>query len=168
MPTSYTQIIRSLTHDVVRYKSVTVILFVLINLVAVAIGLAWPKSYTSSSTIFVEEKNIIQPLMQGAAVATDVRDRATVAKELLFGRKIILQVLDQAGWFTDKTTDLDKDGLIEEVKTHTKVLNVGRNLIKIESTAPNPEQAFKTTQKFAELFVQESSSTARSRYITTS
>jgi polysaccharide chain length determinant protein (PEP-CTERM system associated) len=156
MPTSYPQLIRNLTHDVVQYKSIAVALFVLINLVAVAIGLAWPKSYTSSSTIFVEEKNIIQPLMQGAAVATDVRDRATVAKELLFGRKILLQALEQAGWFSNKTSDLDKDRLIEDAKTRTKVLNVGRNLIKIESTAPNPEQAFKTTQTFAELFVQES------------
>lgn len=156
MPTSYAQVIRGLTHDIIRHKSVAVALFVLINVVAVAIGLVWPKSYTSSSTIFVEEKNIIQPLMQGAAVATDVRDRATVAKELLFGRKVLLQVLEQAGWFGSNTTDLDKDRLMEVAKLHTKVLNVGRNLLKVEYTDPDPERAFKTTQKFAELFVQES------------
>lgn len=156
MSTTYVQIIRSLTHDVIRHKSAAVAVFVLINVLAVAIGLAWPKSYTSSSTIYVEEKNIIQPLMQGAAVATDVRDRATVAKELLFGRKILLQVLEQAGWFANNATDLDKDRLMEQAKTRTRVLNVGRNLVKIEYTDPNPERSFKTTRQFAELFVQES------------
>jgi polysaccharide chain length determinant protein (PEP-CTERM system associated) len=156
MPTSYVQIIRSVAHDVIRHKSIAVTLFVLINLVAVGVGLVWPKSYTSSSTIFVEEKNIIQPLMQGTAVATDVRDRASVAKELLFGRKTLLQVLDQAGWFNNNTTDLEKDRLMEVAKARTKVLNVGRNLIKIEYTDPNPERAYKTTEKFAEFFVHES------------
>ena len=156
MPTSYVQIFRGIAHDLMRYKSAVVVLFVLVNIAAVAIGLAWPKSYTSSSTIFVEEKNIIQPLMQGTAVATDVRDRASVARELLFGRKTLLQVLEQAGWFNNNTTDLEKDRLMEQAKARTRVLNVGRNLIKIEYTDPNPERAFKTTEKFAEFFVQES------------
>lgn len=156
MPTQYLQIIRGLAHDVVRHKSMVVALFALINIAAVSVGLVWPKTYTSSSTIFVEEKNIIQPLMQGAAVATDVRDRAGVAKELLFGRKNLYEILDRAGWFENNPSDIEKDRMMDRVKARTRILNVGRNLIKIEYHDSNPERAFKTTEKFAEVFVQES------------
>jgi polysaccharide chain length determinant protein (PEP-CTERM system associated) len=162
MSNSYLQVFRSLAHDVIQYKTVVVVLFVLINLAAVAVGLAWPKTYTSSSTIFVEEKNIIQPLMQGTAVATDVRDRAGVAKELLFGRKNLERVLDRAGWFDKNPTDIEKDRMMEQVKARTRILNVGRNLIKIEYRDSDAERAFKTTEKFAEIFVQESVGTQTS------
>ncbi|MHB8534185.1 MAG: XrtA system polysaccharide chain length determinant [Sulfuricaulis sp.] len=156
MSTSYLHIIRGLTHDVIQHKSFVVSLFVLVNIAAVSVGLVWPKTYTSSTTIFVEEKNIIQPLMQGAAVATDVRDRAGVAKDLLFGRKNLNEVLDRAGWFKKDTTEIEKDRLMDRVKARTKILNVGRNLIKIEYTDSNPERAFKTAETFAKTFVQES------------
>jgi len=162
MPNSYLQIIRGVAHDVLQYKTIVVVLFVLINLVAVAVGLVWPKTYTSSSTIYVEEKNIIQPLMQGTAVATDVRDRAGVAKELLFGRKNLEKILDRAGWFDKNPTDLEKERIMERVKARTRILNVGRNLIKIEYSDSDAERAFKTTEKFAEGFVKESVGTQTS------
>lgn len=162
MLTSYLQIIRGIAHDVVQHKTIAVVLFVLINLAAVGVGLVWPKTFTSSSTIYVEEKNIIQPLMQGAAVATDVRDRASVAKELLFGRKNLEKILDRAGWFDKNTTGIEKDRMMEEVKRHTRILNVGRNLIKIEYRDSDAERTFKTTEKFAEVFVQESVGTQTS------
>ena len=46
--------------------------FALIALGALVFGMLLPKKYNSSTTILVEESNIIQPLMEGRAVPTSV------------------------------------------------------------------------------------------------
>src|SRR5260221_12114280 len=61
-----------------------VTLFVVVNVMALAAGFVWPKNYTSSTSILVDDKNVIQPLMLGAAVATDIADRGKNAREVIF------------------------------------------------------------------------------------
>lgn len=150
------QHLRVLVGETFKYRNLAVGVFIFIVVFTVIIGLMWPKTYTSSATVFVEEKNIIQPLMQGAAVATSVTDRSRIAKEIIFGRKIMNQVLEEAGWLQGGLTDIEKEKLIDVLKTRTTVLSVGNNLVKIEYKDEDPVRAFKTAQKFTELFITES------------
>jgi polysaccharide chain length determinant protein (PEP-CTERM system associated) len=150
------QFLRVLAGETFKYRNLAVGIFIFINLFAVIVGLMWPKTYTSSSTVFVEEKNIIQPLMQGAAVATSVTDRTRIAKEIIFGRKIMNQVIEEAGWLQDRLTDIEKEKLIDALKSRTTILSVGNNLVKIEYKDEVPARAFKTAQKYTELFISES------------
>ena len=148
--------LRFLLKDLYRYRYLVVTAFGLINIVAVAVGLHWPKTYTASSTIFVEEKNIIQPLMQDAAVATTVSDRAKMARETLFSRRIMSQILESGGWIKGDASDLQKEQVMDAVSRQTIVRNVGKNLVRIEVKDSNPERAYLTTKKFAEVFIAES------------
>jgi polysaccharide chain length determinant protein (PEP-CTERM system associated) len=149
-------LIKNLFVETYRHKGLVVAGFVLFNVVAVILGLTLAKSYVSSTTIFVEEKNIIQPLMLGAAVATDVTERSRIAKEILFGSRIMNQILEDAGWTQGSPSDVEKERLVEEIKKRTSVLNVGPKLIKVEYRDVNPQRAYLTTQKYAELFLSES------------
>lgn len=148
--------LRVIVGETFKYRNLAVGIFIFIVLCAVAIGLVWPKTYTSSATVFVEEKNIIQPLMQGAAVATSVVDRARIAKEVIFGRRIMNQVLEETGWLQNNPSDIEKEKLIDALKSHTTVFNAGPNLIKIEYKDIDSQRAFKTVQKFTDLFISES------------
>jgi polysaccharide chain length determinant protein (PEP-CTERM system associated) len=150
------QTVRNFLSDIFRYRNAAVAIFVVVNLVAVGLGLVWPKSYTSSTTIYIEEKNIIQPLMAGTAVATSSIDRSKIAREVIFSRSTMSKILEYGGWLDSKPSDLDQEKIIEALKARTKVLNVGSNLIRIEYSDQDPQRAFKTAQKFAELFVSES------------
>jgi len=71
-------------------------------------GLLWPKSYTGSTSIVVDEKSIMEPLMKGAAVATETADRNRNAREVILGRRILGQVLERAGWLADHPTALEQ------------------------------------------------------------
>ncbi len=153
------QFLRVLVGETFKYRNLAVGIFIFINVCAVAVGFVWPKSYTSYGTVYVEEKNIIQSLMQGAAVATNATDRAKIAKEVIFGRKIMNQVLEEAGWLQGNPTDIEKEKLIEALQSRTTVLNAGQNLIKIEYKDTNAERAYKTAQKYIELFISSSSGT---------
>lgn len=155
VPIAY--IARILLSEALRWRYVLVAAFVVIAVAFVFIGLHWPKSYTASATIYVEARNIIQPLMQGTAVATTSTDRAKIARELLFSRKILDPVLERAGWVPKSPSQLDMERKIVHVKKHTRVANVGANLVKIEFEDSEPQRAYLTAQQFAELFVQQSS-----------
>lgn len=153
---------RILLSEALRWRYALVGVFVVIAVASVVVGLHWPKTYTASTTIYVEERNIIQPLMQGTAVATTSTDRAKIARELIFSRKILNPAVERAGWLPQRPSELEQARVMDYVKNHTRVTNVGANLIKIEVEHSNPQRAYQTAKEFADLFIQEST-TAQTR-----
>ena len=145
-----------LKHEAFVYRKPMVFAFIGICIIGTIIGLLWPRHYVVSTTIVVDERNIIQPLMQGAAVATEVTDRARHARETIFGRRIMSQILVDTGLVQDNQPLSDQDALIKQVTDRTTITNVGRNLIRIDYQDSDPERAFNTTKRLAELFISES------------
>lgn len=149
-------IAKVLINESFHSRRLVVALFVVVNAAMLAAGLQWPKIYTASTSILVDEKNIIQPLMAGAAVATDATDRSKNAREVIFGRKIMDRVLEHAGWMYSRPAADEQERIIEGIKKRTTIATVGRNIIRIEYRDDDPARAFRVTEKFAELFIQES------------
>jgi len=150
------QLFKMLLNEAFCYRKAVVGAFVVINLAMLVLGLLWPKGYTASTSIIVEDKKVIQPLMQGAAVATDVADRARLAREVIFGRKIMNQILEYAGWMKNTPSPTDQEQIIGKLTKQTTITIVGKDIIRIEYKDDDPERAFKTVQKYAELFISES------------
>ncbi|MCR4346515.1 MAG: hypothetical protein NUV55_04845 [Sulfuricaulis sp.] len=150
------QILKLLANEAFHYRKVLVIAFFAINLAMLGLGLIWPKGFTSTTTILVEDKKIIQPLMQGAAVATEVTDRSRLAREVILGRKVMNQVLEDAGWMKTNPTPTEQEKIIERITKRTTITVVGKDIIKIEYKDDDAQRAFTTTKKFADLFISES------------
>jgi len=150
------QVARALVNETFHSRRLVVGIFVVVNAAMVAAGLVWPKSYTASTSILVDERTIIQPLMQGAAVATDALDRSRNAREVIFGRKIMDIVLEYGGWLKASPSVEERELIIEEIKKRTIISTVGKNILRIEYRDVEPERAFRVTEKFAELYMQES------------
>lgn len=133
--------------------------FAAVALLILAIGLAAPKTFTSSTTILVEESNIIQPLMEGRAVPTTAVDRAAIAREVAFSRKVMNEVLATGGWLKDDPSPIEKEQLIDAITGRTEITNPRENpnLIKISYSDSDPQRAFAITQRIAELVMRESS-----------
>ncbi len=136
-----------------RREAVGIFSFVAIALVVA--GLIWPKGYVASTTILVDEKNIIQPLLQGAAVSTEITDRSRLARETIFGRKVMTQLLTDTGELKGDSSPAEQDELFKQLKKQTTISTITRNVIKIEYRDDDPEQAFRTTKRYAELFIDE-------------
>lgn len=150
------QFFKVFLYEAFGHRKTMVIIFVAICLVMTVVGILWPKGYRVSTTILVDEKNIIQPLMAGAAVPTDVTDRARLAREIISGRKIMQQILEDTGWLDDEPSAEEQERIMKQLVGRTTVTNLGRNLIKIEYRDDDPERAFLTTKRYADLFVSES------------
>lgn len=78
MASGSSKLIKILLQELIYRRNFIIIAFSLISIILVTVGANWPKMYTSSTTVFVEEENILGPLMEGAAVQTEVIDRAAI------------------------------------------------------------------------------------------
>jgi polysaccharide chain length determinant protein (PEP-CTERM system associated) len=150
------QLVKILINETFHYRKAVVAIFFVVNIAMLALGLLWPKAYTASTSIVVEDKRVIQPLMQGAAVATDVADRARLAREVIYGRKIMNQIMEHAGWMKNNPTLSEQDKIIDKLTKQTVITNVGRDIIRVDYRDDDPRRAFETTQKLADLFISES------------
>jgi polysaccharide chain length determinant protein (PEP-CTERM system associated) len=130
--------------------------FLIFSLSALVAGYNWPKSYTSDTTVYIEEENILGPLMQGTAVQTDVVDRGRLAREILFGRQIMQEILAIGGWLADNPTPVEQEAIMNGIQSRTSILNVGKNLVTISYKDTDPERAYKITKGFADLFIEGS------------
>src|SRR6267378_296189 len=149
------QIVKALVNESFHSRRLVVGMFVIVNVVMLTAALLWPKSYTGSTTIVVDERTIMEPLMKGAAVATEMADRNRNVREVILGRKNMGQVLEHAGWSTDRATALQQEELIEQIKARTTITHVGKDVIKIDYRDSDQERALLVTKAFAELFIQE-------------
>jgi len=130
--------------------------FAAIALAALAIGSVWPKKYEASTTILAQEASIITPLMEGAASATGNKNRAGIARDVIFSRRVLDEILKTGGWLAASPTAIDRDKIIEGIKSRTRIINNRDDLITITYFDSDPRRAFEVTRAFGQQFIAES------------
>ena len=134
-------------------------IFAALALSALVIGILLPKKYASTTTILVEQSNIITPLMEGRAVPTSVANRAAIAREVAFSRKVMNEILSVGGWMDKNPSPLAQDKLIEEITGRTIMSNPRDNLIQIRYVDSDATRAYEVTRRLADLVISESLAT---------
>ncbi len=133
------------------------LVFAAIALVALLFGMfLMERSYESSTTILAQESDIIQPLLEGRAVPTSAADHAGMARQVLFGRRVMEEILRIGGWLDSNPTPIEQDLLMEQIKGRTRVSSPRPNLIQISFRDPDPMRAFRVADAYASLFIEES------------
>lgn len=155
MASSIESFFRFVVTEATRHRAFVAVGFVTLALGIIYVGSSWPKIYTSSTSIYVEEQNIIGPLMQGAAVQTEVIDRSSIAREIIYGRKIMLKVIEEINPNANASNPAQTEKLIEDIKRRTMVTG-RRNLITIEYSDSDPQIAYQVTKHLADFFIAES------------
>jgi polysaccharide chain length determinant protein (PEP-CTERM system associated) len=130
--------------------------FAVIAIAALIIGMVWPKKYEASTTILAQESSIITPLMEGAASTTANTNRAGIAHDVIFSRKVMNQILVTGGWMASHPSPIEQDRIVQGIRARTTVQTSRDNLITINYFDSDPKRAFEVTQEFARLFISES------------
>ncbi|MCW8193271.1 hypothetical protein F6455_00535 [Proteobacteria bacterium 005FR1] len=126
------------------------------SLLLLVVGWNWPKVYTSSSTILVDQQSILEPLMEGTAVTTGVANRAEVAREIIFSSRAMDEVLNSSGWTTEDMTERQRERLATLIEQRTQVELAGENIIRISYGDQDPQRAYDTTQQLTNVFINHS------------
>ncbi|MFK5948351.1 MAG: hypothetical protein QM500_06240 [Methylococcales bacterium] len=151
------EVLFALIGEIFARRNSIFVMFVIISLTLLAVGSVWPKRYTSTSLILADESNILQPLMQGTAEATRVTDYVTFAKDIVFGEKIMNQILLEAGWLKTNPSEVEQARIKKALKEKITV-NGKRGSIRIEYTDTKAMRAYITAKRMAELFIEEGES----------
>jgi len=139
-----------------RRRVALAIIFASIALLALVVGVNWPRRYDASVTILAQKSSIITPLMEGAAAATGNANRAGIAQAVIFSRKVMSQVLVAGGWMARHPSPVEQDKLAEEIKARTVVKISHDNLITISYHDSDARRAYEVTRAFGQLFISES------------
>ena len=158
-PSATMALIPVIRHELKRHAVWYAGIFAALALSALVIGILLPKKYASTTTILVEQSNIITPLMEGRAVATSVANRAAIAREVAFSRKVMNEILAVGGWMEKNPSPLAQDKLIEEITGRTIMSNPRDNLIQIRYVDSDAKRAHQVTERLADLVISESLAT---------
>ena len=113
-----TELVPSLYREARRHGILLAAMFATIALAALVIGSFWPKTYAASTTILAQATDIIQPLMEGRAVPTSNTDRAGIARQVVFGHKVMGEIVKTGGW--DSEPPMVQDRIIELLNEREK------------------------------------------------
>lgn len=137
-----------------------VTIFAVVALLTLLIGVfVIPRNYSASVTILAKESDIIQPLLEGRAVSTGVADRAGMARQILFSRKILLQILDIGNWNRDNPSPVEQERLMEEIRKRTLIDSPRPDLVEVTYHDHNPQRAFEVTEAFGSMLITEALAT---------
>lgn len=156
MNTDLMDLLRMMRREVWLKRKLFAGLYIVTAVLFLVVGWQWPKVYTSSSSILVDQQSILQPLMQGTAVTTDVMDRAEVAREIIFSRRAMEEVLRNTGWANDDMSDLQKERLAANIEARTTIENAGDNIIRISYADQDAENAYQITRQLTDVFINHS------------
>lgn len=147
------EVLHTLLGECYARRNTIFVMFVVISITLLAVGSVWPKKYTSFTVIYIENQNILQPLMQGTAATTQAVDNAAHAKEIIYGDRIMERILKEAGWLKTNPSEVEQEKIKQSIKQNIVVRDLGDNLIRIEYRDNKPMRAYVTAKKLGELFI---------------
>ena len=142
-----------------RHGLILTFIFAIIAIAALTAGLLWPKSYVASTTILAQSSDIIAPLLEGRAVPTGVTDRAGLARQVVFSRKVLTEAKQAGGWMESQPSPVEQERIMERIKDATQVTSPRPELVQITYRDSDPQRTFSVTKHLAELFIEESRAT---------
>ena len=155
-PVSIQALAPVLLEEARRRRVAVAAVFAAIALVALVVGTLWPKKYEASTTVLVQESNIIAPLMRGAATPTGTVNRADIARAVILSQSSLQKVLVAGGWMASHPTPVELDHITTGIKDRTTVKFSRDNLLTIHYYDSDPERAYQVTKLFGELFISDS------------
>lgn len=164
MALSVPQLIEETFREVRARKWVAFFLFAGVSFVVLVAALLWPYKYHSEVIIFVDDQNIIRPLMEGRAVTTVINERASAAEELLWSRKVMEVVATDRDIFGDTSGQLTPqqlEGRIGWLRSSLSVNTRGDSYFSIGFTSTSPLLTFKIAQRLGQAFIEESNERKR-------
>lgn len=154
-----------IAQEVRARKWLALLLFVAVSFGVLAAGFLWPYKYESETVIFIDDQNIIRPLMEGSAVATKINDTTSAAQELLWSRSILEKVVTDEEIYGEELVNGDREKFearIADLRLNLSVVPRGDSYFAIVYQAGSPMKAFQIAQRMGQLFIEETNRRKRS------
>ncbi|AKV94702.1 lipopolysaccharide biosynthesis protein [Marinobacter sp. CP1] len=145
-------------------KGLAFLLFFVVSFAVLGAGFIWPYKYESEVIIYVDDSNIIRPLMEGSAVTTKISERLSTVRETLWRRSVMEQAATDTAIFGNSASNLSDEELEERIASIRASMEVsprGDSYFAISYRSGSPLETFRVAQKLGQLFIQENSERKR-------
>ncbi len=149
------EIVGTVLREAWRRRVMIAVGFAAVALLVLVVGFLIPKKYVSETTILALEQNIVKELTAGVAVSTSLNDRAAMIRDVIFSRKVMLQILDDGGWMARKPTPVEQERYMNEIARRTSISGGKDNLIRLSYHDSDPQRAYTVVTRMAELFMAQ-------------
>jgi len=150
--------------ELVAWRLLVVTLLGLISFSILGLGFFWPQVFVSSAVIYVDQQNIIEPLLRGSAEVTRL-DQATVARETVMSRTFLLDVGKEANIQVPISDTVDQSEIdarrFSKLRDSIRVIRRGDRLIEVSSRSTSPSEAFGITSTTVAKFIRDSADEKR-------
>ena len=89
-------------------------------------------------------------------MATGVVDRAGIARQVIYSRRVLEDALKTGGWLDDKPSAIEQDRLMEQIKGRIAITSPRPNLIQITYRDSDAKRTYQVTERLSEMFIKES------------
>jgi polysaccharide chain length determinant protein (PEP-CTERM system associated) len=120
-----------------------------------------PNIYQSSSRVYVDTSSILQPLLKGIAVQSDLPAQVEIMKQTLLSRPNLEAVARKTDYDLSVTTDAGMEALLRSLLDRTTILSSKQDVFLISFQDTNARRAHDVVQALLTIFVE--SNLGRSR-----
>jgi polysaccharide chain length determinant protein (PEP-CTERM system associated) len=156
----YKQMIKAVLRELNRYKSLAMALFIVASFVVLLAGYLYPKQYVTRSLIYADVTNIIEPLLRGRAVSTELY-RPAKAREVLYTSRIMDQVVKEAGLVDENSPRSEIDRMVNHVRQNTTIEVENENYFRVTYTDLDPDLSFNIHNALVNVFITDAADSKR-------
>ena len=113
-----------------------------------------PSIYQSSSRIYVDTSSVLQPLLRGIAVQSNLQTQVELMKQTLLSRPNLESVARKTDYALSATTDAEMEALLNSIQSRTTVLSSKQDVFSISFEDVNPQRAHDVVQALLTIFVE--------------
>jgi len=154
-------ILNSLRAELVRFRYLCVILFIVVSFSVLLLGITWPKKFTTSAMLFADQTNIIEPLLKGSAEVTKI-DRSEQAREIIWTRAIMLGAAKEVGLVEKNASQEQEEQAVRRIRSGLNIKAEGnRSYFTISYVENDPDRSFEALTAIATVFIEDTAKKKR-------
>lgn len=138
-----------------KYKWTSLIVASLICISGWIFVLAMPDKYASEARVHVETRTMLQPLLHGMAIQSDVRALLRVMQMLMFTKSNLEQIINLSDLSKSIKTEGEKLALIEQLKRDIQIQGGTEDIFTIKYQAKDPIVAKNVVQAVLTVFSEQ-------------
>ena len=141
-----------------RYRWFALVSTVVFSLAGWAFVYQMQDQYVARARVFVDSNRILGPLLKGIAVQDDVNQRVRLMSRTLLNRPNLEQLIRDTDLNLTATTELDRESLIDSVRSRINLSGVRGNssLYSITYQDTERDRAKLVVQQLVTVFIEES------------
>lgn len=121
-----------------------------------------PNEYRASARVYVDTRSVLEPLLRGLAIGSDINQRLSMMSRLLLTRPNLEKVARSTDMHLRAGTDAQMDAVIGKLRSGTQIGSArGENIYSLSYSSRNPQEAYDVVQAMLDLFVEGSLSDTR-------